>query len=248
MLYCLVYVATELVRIVFAGVYAISWLPIIFVTALLLAGGVLYSASLVFLFGRFVFGALWQSVRFALPKLRFQLIELFALLLILQLAYSLTQAIWPIIEDSYCALLIVTQGIETQFSFAFSSSTADDADRIIFSAVCCGVALFCWALGLALNQSNQIQQTFDRLTMLLLLAPFGTMCIVLFPTITVYFLAKLVTHGDPLRLVDSLLWHGVVLVGGSLLGVLYCRAIASWLVRRAESAAATKKVAKLEGA
>ena len=82
---------------------------------------------------------------------------------------------------------------------------------------------------------------------LLFVAPVGTMCIVLATTISGYFLAGLFIFGDPLPKVDSLMWHGVVLVGGGLLGVFYCRAVAGWLVHRTASVNTPKTASKLEG-
>lgn len=216
------------------------WLAVTFSAVFLLTCGGVYAGLLTCLLGRFVYGSLWQPIRGIVPKLRIRLGSIFALFLMIQMTIALTHLIWPVLKETSCLLINVPQHVETRIALLVAPhSAAGDPgavelmDQVTSSALMCGVAIFAWLLGNRLIQSNHLERTFDRLVLRLLVVPLGTLSTVIPPTIVGTFCFSIGILGGAAPRIDSLLWHGVVLLGGSFLGVVYCRAIAHWLARRA---------------
>ncbi len=223
------------------------WLAVTISFVFLLGCSGVYSGLLTYLLGRFVYGSLWTHVRGVVPKLRFRLSSLFALFLMIQMAIALTHLVWPVLKESPCTLVSLPQSVESRIALLVLPHNAlvdhddmDLMDQVTSSALMCGAAICAWFLGNLLIESNRLTRALDRLVLRLVVAPLGTLSITLTPTVVGVFGFNVAILGHPLPRIDSLLWHGVVLMGGSVLGVIYCRAIAQWLARRAPIPAMTK--------
>ncbi len=206
---------------------------------LLLGGGGLTAGILNYALGSIFFGPLWQPGHLGLRKIRIRLLGLFALFLLLQVAIAVSQTLWPVIDNSRCTLIRFPQHVQAALMFAPTSGSApwdaaDPAvvDRITLAALLCGVALAAWLTGNMLVQTNRIERPLDCLLVLLFVAPLGTSCAVIVPSVACDFFFKIAIFRQPLPQVDVLLWHGVVLIGGGSLGAIYSRAAARWLARR----------------
>ncbi len=231
------------------------WPSVALAIIVLLSFGGIYSGFMTYVLGRFIYGRLWHSVRFALPKMQFRVAEFLALFLVLQTTLALTQVIWPVIERTQCVLVRLPQSVEVQISSVTAAAprhtatqfaNLEMANRMLSAAIPCGIAMFSWLLGNLVIQANRLTSTLDRLLVLLFVAPLGTLCGVLIPTLSAIYLVVLVTPGGNLPRIDSAIWHGLVLFAGGLLGIIYCRAVGGWIVRRAAHAGTVKIVSNLK--